>query len=478
MAPTSTHTTTVGLNVFDMAPGAPVLTDPPNGATNVSTTPTFMWQAMAQAASYDIEIATDAGFTNIVDAGTVEGTSYMSGVALNTSTTYYWHVRANNACGTGSFSATWSFTTEAAPGDCGPGTVPNQVFFDDLESGAPGWTTGGASSTWALGSTISPPAPSGSFVYHADDVNFISDQHLISPPIVLPAGEPPLTMQFWNYQEMEDGGSACYDGGVVEISNDGGATWTRLESELLTDPYDGPIDGGFGNPLAGQNAWCGDPQDWLNSVVDIDAWAGDTVQFRWRLATDSSVSHPGWDIDDVEVQSCMPTPDIAVDPTSLSATQEAGTSTMQTLDISNLGTADLDWTIDEAIPAGCDTPTDVSWLAVSPTTGTTISGTTDMVDVTFDATGLNAGAFTATLCVNSNDLDTPRVEVPVSLVVTEEVEYLHYLPIILYQQNNQPEAAASGPAPLAFGIVGLPWAMAGLWVVSRSGRKEKTGTPD
>ena len=58
------------------------------------------------------------------------------------------------------------------------------------------------------------------------------------------------------------------------------------------------------NPIGGDNAWCGDPQDWLQSVVDIDAWAGQTVRFRFRLATDSSVDHPGWWIDDVSVQSC------------------------------------------------------------------------------------------------------------------------------------------------------------------------------
>ena len=79
--------------------------------------------------------------------------------------------------------------------------------------------------------------------------------------------------------------------GVVEITTDAGANWIRLESELLTDPYDGPVSGAFQNPLAGDNAWCGDPQEWLNSVVDIDAFAGETVQIRFRLATDISVEH-------------------------------------------------------------------------------------------------------------------------------------------------------------------------------------------
>ena len=41
-------------------------------------------------------------------------------------------------------------------------------------------------------------------------------------------------------------------------------------------------------------------------VAELDAWAGQTVQFRFRLGTDVAVSRPGWDIDDVRIQSCVP----------------------------------------------------------------------------------------------------------------------------------------------------------------------------
>ena len=75
---------------------------------------------------------------------------------------------------------------------------------------------------------------------------------------------------------------------------------------MLTDPYDGPISGSFSNPLANLNAWCGNnPQPYLNSIVDVSAYAGQTVQFRFRLGTDTSANRPGWNIDDVVVQSCQ-----------------------------------------------------------------------------------------------------------------------------------------------------------------------------
>jgi len=102
---------------------------------------------------------------------------------------------------------------------------------------------------------------------------------------------------------LESRTGGCYDAGILDVSTNGGATWAQITSGLLTDPYNGPI--ASGNPLAGLNGWCGDPQDWLNSIVDINAYAGQTVQFRFRLSTDTSVGREGWTIDDVVVQSCQ-----------------------------------------------------------------------------------------------------------------------------------------------------------------------------
>ena len=325
ITPSLVHTETVGLDVVGAAPAAPVLTSPANGAINIGLMPTFMWNAAAGASSYSIEVATDAAFTNVVaSASGLAGTSWVSNVTLNTTTTYFWRVWAENACGTGAYSATWSFTTQAGPGDCAPGSTPNILFSDDFESGAPGWTTPGGigANTWALGAGVSGTPHSGSFVYHADDVNTVSEQFLVSPAVALPTGQNPVTLKFWNYQEIEDGGAGCYDGGLLEVSTNGGGSWTQVpDGDLLTDPYDGPIDSGFSNPRAGDLAWCGDPQPWLNSIVDVSAYAGQTVQFRWVMATDSSVSHPGWDVDDVLVQSCVVPTAVTLSSVDASAAQ-------------------------------------------------------------------------------------------------------------------------------------------------------------
>ena len=57
----------------------------------------------------------------------------------------------------------------------------------------------------------------------------------------------------------------------------------------------------------------------------------------------------------------------------------------------------------------CDNPADVPWLSLAPTSGTTNSGETTEVTVTFDSTGLPEETYSANLCVNSNDPTTELV---------------------------------------------------------------------
>ncbi|HSN73788.1 MAG TPA: hypothetical protein VL334_01710, partial [Anaerolineae bacterium] len=176
ITPTLVQSKTVALEVVAAAPAAPTLLLPANNALNVPATPTFTWNAAPGAASYSIQVATDMAFTNIVASASGLATpTWTSNVALNTSTPHYWRVWASNACGVGVYSATWRFTTVAAPGDCGPGTTPNVLYQYGFESGASGWTSSGTGNTWAL-STANPH--SGANHYRGIGSATVSDQRL------------------------------------------------------------------------------------------------------------------------------------------------------------------------------------------------------------------------------------------------------------------------------------------------------------
>ncbi len=122
---------------------APSLSSPANGATGVSTTPTFSWSAVSGANTYWLMVATSASAfptsttatscpSCVISQGTLTGTGYTPTTALNSNTTYYWEVQAYSRSGStitqeGQYSSQWSFTvasTAPSISSVSPNPVP------------------------------------------------------------------------------------------------------------------------------------------------------------------------------------------------------------------------------------------------------------------------------------------------------------------------------------------------------------------
>jgi cysteine-rich repeat protein len=87
-------------------------------------------------------------------------------------------------------------------------------------------------------------------------------------------------------------------------------------------------------------------------------------------------------------------------------------------DIATLGFPDMHVVMAVTGEAGgCDVPTEVPWLSVTPDSGTVPPASSTDLDVTTDSTGLVTGVYEAKLCVLSNDPMSPLVQVPVTLTV-------------------------------------------------------------
>jgi hypothetical protein len=100
-----------GINVC-VSLAKPKLLSPKNRGTNISTTPTLIWAAVNGASTYEVQVATDSAFTNVVVSTTgLTNPQWAVTQALNSGTTYSWRARAVNLCGPGPFSATSSFKT-------------------------------------------------------------------------------------------------------------------------------------------------------------------------------------------------------------------------------------------------------------------------------------------------------------------------------------------------------------------------------
>jgi subtilisin family serine protease len=420
VAPTSTHTSEVNLHIFTQAPGAPALVSPTNGALNVPQQAVFSWNAAAQGASYTIQIATDSSFNNIVESATLSETSYTA-ANLNTSTRYYWRVQATNSCGSGTNSSVFTFTTVAAPGDCGPGTTPNVIYEYGFEGGAAGWTTpaGTGTNTWAI-LTTNPYA--GANHYRGAGTASVTDQRLVSPEVVLPTGQNPVVLKFQHVPNLETATTGCFDAGILEVSADGGGSWTQVPSaNLLVGDYTGSISSSWGNPLGGLQGWCGPNTTTYQPVVaDVSGYTGQTVQFRWRIGTDSSVSRPGWDVDNVSVQSCQAAIAAILDPAS-DVTVLPGETAVHEFTLSNLG---LDDVYDLAISGG-------NWSTTLQTSSpVTLTGGSSAIITVAVETPMLVGSDSFTLTVTSQGdpglvltaLGTTYTEVDAGLITSGDSE--------------------------------------------------------
>jgi hypothetical protein len=123
-------------------------------------------------------------------------------------------------------------------------------------------------------------------------------------------------------------------------------------------------------------------------------------------------------------------PDVGVSPSSFNVVLEPGTSTDEILTISNNGTAELEWTLFSDLDGTCASANSIPWLLVLDDEGATPPSAVTNVIVTFSVPVPTEGAYTGSLCLASNDSDTPLINIPLTLTVTYD-DFKIYLPAVL-----------------------------------------------
>jgi len=183
------------------------------------------------------------------------------------------------------------------------GNVGSQVVlsqsFDSSTLLPDGWTSesSGAGIQW---DPVSARYVSSLRSVFAKGVSGIAESSLISPPFTLVNGQGLLT--FAHAYLTETG----FDGGVLEVSRNGGG-WTDLIEDPLvtaTGGYDREIRSSFGSAIGGRQAWSARSGNFITTTVIFpETWNGEELRLRWRLVHDDSGSGEGWWIDDIVVSS-------------------------------------------------------------------------------------------------------------------------------------------------------------------------------
>ncbi len=310
---TNVHTAQVRLVVSSQPPDAPALLSPPDGATGQPYEDlTFTWGLLPQVRNYSLQVDTRPTFpAPAVDISGLPTGTYTLETPLQPATCYFWRAMGENACGAGQWADPFRFATVAL----------GIAFQDDLESGTGNWSHAAAQGAdhWQL-STAQSHSPSHAWFVPDDAV--VTDSRLWNTTPV-PVG-PGSSLTFWHRYQFEGNG---YDGAVLEISTNGGDTWTDLGPYITAGGYNGTISTGWGNPLGGRQAWVGDLTTWTEVTVDLSAFAGQNVQVRWRIGCDSLVGDVGWYLDDVQITAPLP-PNPA--PVVLDVTPDNGLPGVQT----------------------------------------------------------------------------------------------------------------------------------------------------
>lgn len=193
------------------------------------------------------------------------------------------------------------------------------LLSDDVESGQGPWThmavndgytdqwhletyrnhTGGGTSSWKFGGTGS--------AYYDDYANGA----LVTPELCL---GPDASLSFWHYMDAEiyEGNPPyAWDGGIVEISTNGGSSWTQITSD---GGYPYLIYPNEDSPFAPNTPCYAATTGWEQEIFDLSAYPG-AARIRFQFGSDGYTTGEGWYIDDVEVTADLAS--VRIDPEDL-----------------------------------------------------------------------------------------------------------------------------------------------------------------
>jgi uncharacterized repeat protein (TIGR01451 family) len=381
-----------------------------------------------------------------VCGGTVNPTLQLQDGALNLGT-----VAFTVPLGAPIYVLTQSFDTVTAP------TLPA------------GWTrtSSGGASNWVTTTSFRYSTNNSAMAAGSPVAGFTD---LLSPTFGVTTPSAVLTFRNSYVTELNPtNASDGFDGGLLEISIGGGAFTDILAAggSFVTGGYNAILDATTGNPFGGRQAWSGTSGGFVLTTVNLPtSAAGQSVQLKWRLATDTENGAGAtiWCIDSLAVKDgascCSPATnaDLAIFQTASPVPALVGQNLGYSLIASNFGPgAATSITITDTLPAN------VTFVSASPgcinTGGSVIcyaallvnNGRTNFI---INVTPNSDGFLTNTLRIVSSVSDTNSAN-----SASTSVTPAYTAPVITVAPSNQVvavgadavfSASATGTAPLAF----------------------------
>ncbi len=243
---------------------------PQDDAANVMLLANLSWaNGGGDPIGYKLFFGTDNPPTNLVN-GTNLGktTGYNPAAIMAADAAHYWQVVPYNSFGDAQICPVWSFTS-------GPGGINDFPYVEGFESGAGGWASGGANSSWELGTpagAVITAASTGANAWTTGlttPYNQNERSYVQSPAFDFSSLEHPYLKfdLWWDAQEGQDGAN-------LQASLDGGVTWDTI----------GEYGSGEGNWYQFKPTGLGFASGWTGDSITDDN-SGDHYAGRgWRTA--------------------------------------------------------------------------------------------------------------------------------------------------------------------------------------------------
>ncbi len=168
------------------------------------------------------------------------------------------------------------------------GMITSYPVAEDFETGA-----GGFAGDWTLGT----PGHDSDQCLTDSEGSYPNDADLVTTHgtgvDLTDVMEPQVSfMAKWSIENS-------WDAAFFEVSTDGGSDWTPMAVPGRT----GPASGQGAQQPAGVPCFDGSQANWVSCLVDLTPFVGEAdVRFRFRLASDGSVTQDGFSVDDFVVQ--------------------------------------------------------------------------------------------------------------------------------------------------------------------------------
>ena len=183
-----------------------------------------------------------------------------------------------------------------------PGLYSIQYYLEDAEESIFGewidYPTGTVEGTniWSVQDLFYHSQFQAFFV---EDIETESQQvfQSIQPQAV--QGDQPV-LRFYHWYDTEPG----FDGGFVEVSTDGGNSWSGVGDKIFRNPYTGPI-AYTTFTVPNLSSFSGNSLDWIASYVDLSEYAGEEILIRFKFGTDEQQGGLGWFLDDIELMDML-----------------------------------------------------------------------------------------------------------------------------------------------------------------------------